>query len=83
MVGRRFFLHMRSWVQVYCMRSRSSTMITILGIIKSRGKDERRRKEGKMEQRGREERIEARRDGTSYHISIWIRKRDNHKLEVV
>ena len=67
------------------MRSRSSTMITILilGIIKSGGKDERRMKEGRMEQRGREERIEARRDGTSYHISIWIRKRDNHKLEVV
>lgn len=67
------------------MRSRSSTMITILilAIIKSGGKDERRVKEGRMEQRGREERIEARRDGTSYHISIWIRKRDNHKLEVV
>ena len=67
------------------MRSRSSTMITILilGIIKSGGKDERRMKEGRMEQRGREERIEARRDGTSYHVSIWIRKGDNHKLEVV
>jgi len=67
------------------MRSRSSTMITILilGIIKSGGKDERRMKEGRMEQRGREERIEARRDGTSYHVSIWIRKRDNHKLKVV
>lgn len=57
--------------------------ILILAIIKSGGKDERRVKEGRMEQRGREERIEARRDGTSYHISIWIRKRDNHKLEVV
>lgn len=57
--------------------------ILILGIIKSGGKDERRMKEGRMEQRGREERIEARRDGTSYHISIWIRKRDNHKLKVV
>lgn len=57
--------------------------ILILGIIKSGGKDERRMKEGRMEQRGREERIEARRDGTSYHVSIWIRKRDNHKLKVV
>ena len=57
--------------------------ILILGIIKSGGKDERRVKEGRMEQRGREERIEARRDGTSYHVSIWIRKRDNHKLKVV
>lgn len=57
--------------------------ILILGIIKSGGKDERRMKEGRMEQRGREERIEARRDGTSYHVSIWIRKGDNHKLEVV
>ena len=57
--------------------------ILILGIIKSGGKDERRMKEGRMEQRGREERIEARRDGTSYHVSIWICKRDNHKLKVV
>ena len=39
---------------------------------------------GRREQRGREkERIEARRDSSSYHISIWVRKRDNHKLEVV
>ena len=46
------------------------------------GKDERRkRKEGKT---GREkDRIEARRDSSSYHISIWVRKRKNHKLEVV
>ena len=48
-------------------------------------KDERRRrKEGKMKQRRREEeRTEARRDSSSYHISIWVCKRDNHKLEVV
>ena len=39
---------------------------------------------GRREQRGREkERIEARRDSSSYHISIWVRKRDNHKLKVV
>ena len=46
------------------------------------GKDERKRRKG--EQRGREkERIEARRDSSSYHISIWVCKRDDHKLKVV
>lgn len=69
MVGRRFFLHMRSWVQVY-WRSRSLTMITILGIIKSGGKDERMKGGGKRARWNREgERREYKQGGMAPHTT--------------